>query len=180
PPPTLFRAVAANPRGFGELVSPIGLIDVAVDHDQINRSIVFALRADDETGNDRDADDEGHDVGRDTGRHTEILIHTAEPTTRWCPCTTLHVWDRRPFRCFRVSVSGFAHATCDSWVWRRWRLLRGETGALGPGCDVYRPRRAPRGHPVARARSEERQARRLHRSGRGRKRHQPHRPGRRR
>ena len=66
--PDADHLVAAHGDGLRELVA-LGRVDVAVDHDEIDRPVVFALRADDESCDDRDADDERHGVSREAGRH---------------------------------------------------------------------------------------------------------------
>ncbi len=65
--------VAANRDGLREIAAAVGRVDLAVDDDQIDRAIVFALRADDQTGDESDPDNEGHGVSREAGRHWQIL-----------------------------------------------------------------------------------------------------------
>ncbi len=65
--------VAADGDRLREIGAAIGGVDLAVDDDQIDRAIVFALRADDETGDEGHPDDERHDICRETGRHWQIL-----------------------------------------------------------------------------------------------------------
>ena len=45
--------VAAHGHRLRQIGAAIGRVDLAVDDDQIHRAIVFALRADDETGDER-------------------------------------------------------------------------------------------------------------------------------
>src|SRR5215213_3555352 len=64
--------VAAHGDRFGEIAAAIGSVDLAVDHDQINRTIVFALRADDQPGDESYPDYECHGVSREAGGHDEF------------------------------------------------------------------------------------------------------------
>ncbi len=61
--------VALNRDRFGVGVFAVRGVETAVDHHQIDGAIVFALRADDETGDEGDADDDSDDVRRETSGH---------------------------------------------------------------------------------------------------------------
>ena len=60
--------VAADRDGFREVGGAIARVDLAVNHDQIHRAIVFALRANDETGDERYPDNECHGISREARR----------------------------------------------------------------------------------------------------------------
>ncbi len=81
--------VAANGHGFGEIAAAVGGVDLAVDHDQIHRAIVFALRADDETGDESHPDNESHGISREAGRHWQILA--CFERLRQLPCQHLRM-----------------------------------------------------------------------------------------
>ena len=61
--------VAANRDRLGHVRAATACVDLAVNHDQVNRVIVRPLGADNESGDQRHADDAGHEIGRDAGRH---------------------------------------------------------------------------------------------------------------
>ncbi len=61
--------VAAHGDGLGQLGRAVARIDPCIDDDQIDRAIVFALGADNQPGDQGDADDAGHQIGHEAGRH---------------------------------------------------------------------------------------------------------------
>jgi hypothetical protein len=61
--------VALHRHRFCHRPIAIGGVDAPVHHDQINRPIVGSLSANDQTGDERDRDDERDDVSRDAGGH---------------------------------------------------------------------------------------------------------------
>ena len=61
--------VAAHRDRLGQVGGTVARIDLAVDHDQIHRAIVFALRANDQTGDESNPDNECHGISRKAGRH---------------------------------------------------------------------------------------------------------------
>ena len=64
--------VAAHGDRVGQLRAVAG-IDTSVDNDQIDRAIIFALGANDETGDEGDADNTRHQICHEAGRHQRIL-----------------------------------------------------------------------------------------------------------
>ena len=65
--------VALHGHGFGHRAVAIGGVHAAIEHDQIDRARILALRADDQPGDDRGADDEGDEICREACRHGVIL-----------------------------------------------------------------------------------------------------------
>jgi hypothetical protein len=60
--------VAAHRHRFGELILIAG-VDFAVHHNQIDGAVVFALRADDQSGNHRHTNNERYGIRREAGSH---------------------------------------------------------------------------------------------------------------
>ena len=71
--------VALDGHRFGHRPVAVGGVDLAIDDDQIDRSGVIALRADDQAGDERRADDEGDEIRGDAARHARILPHRLTP-----------------------------------------------------------------------------------------------------
>ena len=61
--------VAGDCEGLRQFGAAVGRIDLAVDDDQIDRTIVVSLRADDEAGDESHPDNERHGICREAGRH---------------------------------------------------------------------------------------------------------------